>query len=366
MRVLVIRVNSYKKTKPDFLHPVDFWRVVSPLQEIQKHTDWTVDYVTDWTFNFANMADTIRHIGMHYDLIVTSYNITNPEAYAWLKVLQSHYGVKHVLDIDDDLYNIDETNPTIETVWHQGNIVSKHHFMFDTIVRDAANISVSTNTLGDLYQKKRKKHPKTSITILPNKINLAIYSPHKRQNDGKIVIGYFGGVSHHGDLHNTGFLAALKTVLKRYPEVKFECIGMPVVNFKLPKNQFKFYPGPNQGGPEWGKFLSGFSWDICVAPLADTVFNNAKSDIKWQESTAIGCPVVASFKRPYIKAIVHEKTGLLAKDEADWVKYLSLLVDNAKLRQEIASNAYQEVLKHHSLEQNYQQWQEYYERIVSD
>lgn len=341
------------------MHPVDYWRVVSPLEEIQKHTDWKVDYVTDWTFGKKDMSEVATYIGLHYDLIVSSYNISKPEAYAWLKVIQKKFGVKHILDVDDDLVNIDPQNPSILTIWHEGNSMTKEFFVIDTVIRDSENLTVTTNSLKKLYEKRRKN--KKEPIILANKINLSMYRKHLPRSDNKIMIGYFGGVSHHGDLHDSGFLDAMNEIMNTFPQVYFESVGMPVVDFPLPR--YEFIEGPNTGGKPWGEFLSLFQWDICVAPLADTLFNNGKSDIKWQESTAIGCPVVASFKRPYIKAIEHGKTGFLANSREEWVKYLTLLIENKQLRQEIAKNAYEEVKKNHALENHWQQWKEYYERL---
>jgi glycosyltransferase involved in cell wall biosynthesis len=64
------------------------------------------------------------------------------------------------------------------------------------------------------------------------------------------------------------------------------------------------------------------------------------------EAAMIGCPLVASPVYPYIEkiqgldTIVDKKTGLFAKTTQEWIDCLELLITNATLREEIATNAY--------------------------
>ena len=55
--------------------------------------------------------------------------------------------------------------------------------------------------------------------------------------------------------------------------------------------------------------------DVNLAPLAPgSVFNEAKSAIKWLEAALVATPTVASPTEPYVAAIDHGRTGLLAAE----------------------------------------------------
>ena len=52
--------------------------------------------------------------------------------------------------------------------------------------------------------------------------------------------------------------------------------------------------------------------DINLAPLVPgTVFNDAKSAIKWLEAALVGTPTVATSSEPFREPIDHGRTGLL-------------------------------------------------------
>jgi hypothetical protein len=72
--------------------------------------------------------------------------------------------------------------------------------------------------------------------------------------------------------------------------------------------------------------------DVGIVPLADSVFNQAKSALKGLEYAAIGLPYVASPTLPYQMAHKEGLNGFLARKPAEWVAYLSKLLGNAEFR----------------------------------
>jgi glycosyltransferase involved in cell wall biosynthesis len=101
------------------------------------------------------------------------------------------------------------------------------------------------------------------------------------------------------------------------------------------------------------------SFDIAIAPLKNIEFNKAKSDLKYLEYAMAGLPVVASDIEAYNKTIIHGQNGFLAKSEEEWFKYLSLLIEDYKLREKIgrAARAYAET---RTIEKNIHLWEEAY------
>jgi glycosyltransferase involved in cell wall biosynthesis/GT2 family glycosyltransferase len=80
---------------------------------------------------------------------------------------------------------------------------------------------------------------------------------------------------------------------------------------------------------------------INIAPLeVGNPFCEAKSELKFWEAALAGVPTVASPTGPYKRAITDGVTGLLAESEDEWVAALTLLVESAERRAEMAQAAY--------------------------
>ena len=80
--------------------------------------------------------------------------------------------------------------------------------------------------------------------------------------------------------------------------------------------------------------------DINLAPLEQSIFNEAKSENKWVEAALVRVPTVASKVGAFDKMIEDGVTGFLCSSEDEWEKALSLLIENRKVRMRTAENAY--------------------------
>lgn len=85
--------------------------------------------------------------------------------------------------------------------------------------------------------------------------------------------------------------------------------------------------------------------DVNVAPLVpDSLFNEAKSAIKWLEAAMVETPTVASPTQPFAEAVEHGRTGMLAGSHDEWVGALGRLLDDGVERARIGSQARREAL----------------------
>lgn len=80
--------------------------------------------------------------------------------------------------------------------------------------------------------------------------------------------------------------------------------------------------------------------DINLAPLEQSIFNEAKSENKWVEAALVKVPTVASNVGAFQRMIVSGETGILCDTEEEWVEQLSRLVEDKKERDRIAENAH--------------------------
>lgn len=360
MKILAIHSVWGDNTKTKAL---DLWRIYRPIQMLKKNTDWQIDeqptlipnmekYKKIEDFSPKELEKAVETLGQ-YDIIWQTY-FTNPTFYALLKVVKARFGTKFVIDVDDDLFAIKLDNP----VWLK--LTDENVYHMQCMVRDADYITTSTEALAETIRSKRDHKPE-SVYVLPNYIS-DDYKHDPIDNGDKLVIGYFGGSSHIGDMNNTGVIPALEKIMHEYKHVHVETCGMPIESY-LPKARYKYNEGGQ--GTDWiTKVFPALNYDIALAPLEESLFAEGKSQIKWQEATRMGSAFIASNVGPY-KDLHNGFDALLVNNNTEeWYEAIKKLVDRPKLRKELVSNA-QNQLNLWRLEINWRHYKEVLQSIHS-
>ncbi|MGN8920651.1 glycosyltransferase [Lachnospiraceae bacterium HCP28S3_F9] len=160
---------------------------------------------------------------------------------------------------------------------------------------------------------------------------------NKKQDNTYIKIGYFSGSL----THNDDFLLILPTLVKLmkcYENVQLHVVGeldLPEELMPL-RNRVVSHPFV-----DWKKLPELISEvDINLAPLEESIFNEAKSENKWVEAALVKVPTVASKVGAFDRMIEDGKTGYLCSNADDWEKILTLMIENEEERERIAENAY--------------------------
>jgi glycosyltransferase involved in cell wall biosynthesis len=91
--------------------------------------------------------------------------------------------------------------------------------------------------------------------------------------------------------------------------------------------------------------LDGLGWDIGVAPLRDTEFNQCKSNAKYREYASSGIAGIYSDARIYRDTVADRKTGLIVPHGSTqaWYDAIVELSTDESLRTAIASRAFEDV-----------------------
>ncbi|MGM0215608.1 rhamnan synthesis F family protein [Enterococcus sp. AZ109] len=161
-------------------------------------------------------------------------------------------------------------------------------------------------------------------------------------SSNKIKIGYFSG----SITHNENFelvKGALIKLLNKYPQVELHLVGHLTLPDDLKNFKSQIITHDYVEWHELPKLISEV--DINLAPLTNTVFNEAKSEIKWLEAALVKVPTAASNIGAFKEMIQDGQTGLVIND-GDWFDRLEALVISDTKRQEIAESAYLYVMKH--------------------
>ena len=97
---------------------------------------------------------------------------------------------------------------------------------------------------------------------------------------------------------------------------------------------------------EYGEVYRHF--DIVIAPLQDTKFNNCKSELKIIEASAYKKPIICSAVYPYIYHQAND--GVLLVTQNDWRTAIQKLIDAGhSVRQSMGVSNYDYCQKHHNL-----------------
>ena len=286
-----------------------------------------------------------------YDLIVifrTAISIKyNPELCSILKQAKQK-NIPLVYSVDDLIFDesIIDYYPNTET-WTQEDrknvLDSIFGYKFAIKLCDYAFI-----TSNYLSEKISKLVPKTYmfpclISEKQFKIAQKINSKHKRHKK-YIDICYLCGTPSH----NRDFPLAEKAVyniLKQYPQTRLVLVG-PIEIDKKFKKEFgeRIIHHKLMSYTDLLKFTA--QMDINLAPLeAENPFTKSKAPTKITEASLLKVPSVASPIPSYCDCITNGETGFLANTEKEWFDALSKLVEDKNLREKIAENSYNFVIK---------------------
>lgn len=360
MKILVIHSNF----NPDQSKhsAVDEWRLTRPIRELRKHVDWQIDerptvipgiekYKDKAEFTEAEMEKAFEDI-CGYDVVFSSYQ-ANPTIYTLLKVANARAGVQYIMDVDDDMFAINPDNP----IWTKMSD-EKVYFM-QRMIADNAWISTTNENLAQVFRDRRKGHHPRTVFINPNYISDDYQHP-PFDNSPELVIGYFGGSTHYGDMHRTGVLEALEKIMHEHKNVRFKSVGM-IIDEYLPKARMSVEDGKKGSG--WlNEVYPSLKFDISLAPLEDNIFNRSKSTIKWQESTRMGSLFVASKVGPY--KTLRLGTAITTENTADaWYTALKTAVEDAEQRQATIKRAQEVLAADYRLEDHWQRYQEMFTTV---
>jgi glycosyltransferase involved in cell wall biosynthesis len=157
-----------------------------------------------------------------------------------------------------------------------------------------------------------------------------------------LTIGYGSGTRTH-DADFTVVADALLRVLERYPQVRLAIHGYLELPPGFERFSERLFRIPFLAADDYLRALA--SWQISIAPLEKTVFNDAKSNIKFIEASVFKVPTVASGSGPFREAIEHGRNGMIATTSEEWFTALSGLVEDGELRRRMGEEARRSVLE---------------------
>lgn len=244
-------------------------------------------------------------------------------------------GGKVLTDLDDNMWEIPA-----------GNLAHRHYprkelDKLNAVIRLCDILTVSTIPMKEYIQKL---FPDKKIVVIPN--HLPHYELEIPQNE-RIKIGWAGSYTHSNDFTDY-FAKALRKIKQQYGD-RVElctCGYLPQWAKHLIDTHIDWIPTL-----EFQEKFNALNWDIGLIVAANNEFNKCKSNLKFLEYSQSRCVSIAHNRYPYINSITHGENGFLIENEkTDWIKYISMMIEDQEQRKFIANNAYEHVKANYTYE----------------
>lgn len=206
----------------------------------------------------------------------------------------------------------------------------------------------STSTIADQMRRAGAKN----VFVIQNAIDDEslrvsadlVNRPRNRKDDRVVVFYGSGSRAHNADFQEAA--QALVRLLKTKEDVHLRIAG----HLDLPDSFVEFGSRverlPMTDFPAYLAYLR--EADISIAPLENSIFNDAKSNIKFLEAALVEVPSVCSPRKTFKEVILNGENGFTADSEEEWFDFLLKLASDRSLRQQLGTRARETVLAKYS------------------
>ena len=281
-------------------------------------------------------------------------------------------GIKVVYEIDDDIWNIPESNPaylSFEQKWRQ---------TVEDTIKEVDLVIVSTEALKKIISRLHD-----NIVVIPNSIPKEKWQ--KRPGGDELTIGWTGGANHMEDLlmiaddikklqnkydfkfimqgftprpiEADGYEENLKNKIGYTDKNAEKQSNMKLELYKKMLTLKNFYHIPFYPPEMYPKVLQRADIDIGLAPIKGHKFDESKSILKLLEYTACGTTMIASNLLPY-KGIAPYTV-----DNDNWYDGIEKLINDKQLREDLLKKQ-EEICSPYTLDNVGDQWEKTFKNLL--
>lgn len=248
-----------------------------------------------------------------------------------------------ITEIDDWFFDVPATN--IASNPYRPNseaerIAYEQLELSDAVICSTRNISEGIKSF----------FPNKKVYVIPNSIDFDVWDNSKpfplvEKKEGIVRIGYTGSGNHGADLERVK--EPILAILDEFPNVEFVSAG-DMRDGTFIKHDRSFFTNNWVSIDKWPASVKGWQMDIGIAPLVDSNFNRAKSNLRFLEYGALSLPTVASKVAPF-ECIRDGIDGFLCRGQESWYNTLKELIKNPQKRSRMGVEAYRTVKKNFSM-----------------
>ena len=313
-----------------------WYRIVQPLDELGRH---------GWRTGYA--AGTPPGVSESYRVLVAQRMDKQAALPDWRRLRARH---RLVYEIDDDIFSIERVNWGAYRAYSRGEAQ-------DAVMHAAQVADVVTVTTEPLAAVMREKTGRADVQVLPNCIPDGLLALEPYRDRRHFVVGWTGGASHAADI------AMIADPVREFVEAHKRA------TLHLVGTDFRKTVGCRAGFSSWVPsdasldYYRLLGFDVALAPLTGTRFDQSKSNIKALEAFGLGIPVLASDAEPYRGTVIDGVNGYLCRTPADWARRLRELFHDQEARAAMGAKA-REMAAAHTIGANWQRWAQVYQELM--
>jgi len=293
------------------------YRVILPLQEMARRGH-TVHWPGDRTFVAVHDGGAPPWDAAHIQQ-------THDEGALDFMARMRRAGVAVLWDTDDDISAVTRGSEA----WHRlgGRRNIRRHFKRAVTAARTAHLVTTTNEhLAQIYREEGAEH----VVAVENYLAPQDLQHPRRRHQG-VVIGITAAGEHEPDMRRMRLSEMLERLLERHDGVRVVAIG----NDLRLRSAHRYTHVRDVEIEDLVPAESEF--DIGLAPLCDTRFNRARSNVKLKEYAAAGAMWLASPVGPFVE-MGEEQGGLLVED-GGWLTTLEALLEDPDRRRALTDRA---------------------------
>jgi len=198
---------------------------------------------------------------------------------------------------------------------------------FFASMRAMAKAADAVTTPSEALARLHAADSRREVQILPNLLPPTFRRPQRVMPHEGIHIGWMAMPTHADSFEALGIREALEHLLQRHAHLTITGVGLDLGLRSRRYVHFEGIPYANVA-----ENLAHF--DIAIAPLADTVVNRARSDVKLKEYAGAGVAWLASPVGGY--AELGERQGGRLVPDGEWFTAIDALMNDADTRRVLA------------------------------
>jgi O-antigen biosynthesis protein len=343
------------------LRGTGYYRIVKPLLALQ-------DVYETFVFGKVPMIkgddgrvvppeETIQFLIKRCDLFFMK-NVSNDHGYARFLAPADVYNKPVILDMDDDYINVDDLHPD-RSVFRPG---TEQTIVHELLFQSVTAMIVASEPLVEIYKPFCK-----NIHVLKNYNDITEWKyPVKKRKDGRVCIGWCGSSTHESDFLE--YYGVMKELWRRYGnKIVFSFHGFAPVDIEeeFPREAYEITTGtPTM--LSYIKALAEWGYDIGVAPLKHSKFNDGKGHGKWMEYGSYKIPMVGEKYGPYLRECKDGEDALLCSGVDEWVGALTRLIEDEEERKRIGEGAYKSIVRDWQWKDNAWRWKEVFDKYLTN
>jgi len=318
-----LRMHGIEPTISRFIDSDEFFRMLYS-------SGHTLQKITYFLSGILRRIRDLRHI-YKFDVIFIQKEALplGPAIFEWLvSLLQCPI----IFDFDDAIYLPHSSTANRWISW------IKHPRKVATIIQHSTHVIVGNQNLRQYVLQFHQR-----VTIIPTSINTDYYTVRRKRqsNTSPLTIGWVGSGTTVDYLHQ---LDEVFLSLAQHYKFRLCVIGG---EYQLPGIDVVCCPWKLEN-----EISDLHRFDIGIMPLPDNEWTRGKGGFKALQYMGVGVPTVASTVGINTEIISNGINGFLATSTQEWIKYLSMLLEDASLRQRLGLAGRRTVEERYSVKVN--------------